>query len=193
MRLATVFFFCLCLSLCSLALAADLDNNGVSGDEPLIPDTDYAVPADRTEIVPFPTAADTWEMTYYPNWWNLGDTVYGDHDVPLDSVDHADVTLKINSTVLSGDGHVDLDFMIDGTVVGSVIITEADGTGYVNASFDFEPITPPFELRWYETNTVESGLGSITLDEAGECTVDFSGGPVAIESATWTVLKATYR
>ena len=193
MRLATVFCFCLCLSLSGFALAADLNNNGISGDETLIPSSDYSAPADRTDIVPFPTSADTWEVFYYPYWWNQGDTVYGEHTVPLESVDHAEVTLKIFDSVLNGGGHVDLDLMIDGTVVGSVVITEEDGTGFVYASFDFDPIVPPFELRWYETNTVAGGAGSIQLDESGECMIDFSGGTVAAESATWTTMKAAYR
>jgi len=193
MRLATVFCFCLCLSLSGFALAADLDNNGISGDESLIPSSDYSAPADRTDIVPFPTAADTWEVESYPYWWHVGDTVYGDHDVPLESVDHADVTLKMSYSSLNSGGHVDLNLMIDGTVVGSVVITEADGTGFVYASFDFDPIVPPFELRWYETNLVDPGAGSIQLDEVGECMIDFSGGAVAAESATWTTMKAAYR
>jgi hypothetical protein len=192
MRLATAFIACLCLSLSGFAFAADLDNNGISGDESLIPSSDYSPQGDRTEIVEFPTSADTWEVTNYPYWWHEGDTVYGVHDVALGSVDHVDVTLKIDYTVLNSGGHVDLDFMIDGTVIGSLVITEEDGLGYVYGSWDFEPMSPPFELRWYETNTVASGAGSISLNETGECTVDFSGA-VAVESDTWSALKAAYR
>lgn len=175
------------------APTVDRDNNGIAGDEPEVTRPPAPADTDRTDVVLFPTAADTWEMVYYPNWWNAGDTVYGTHDVNLPYVNHAEVQLKIFSNVLSSGGHVDLDFQIDGVTVGSVVITEGDGVGYVYASFDFANMTPPFELRWFETNTVAPGAGSMVLDESGECLVDFSGDPVAVEQPTWSGVKSIFR
>ena len=175
------------------APAVDRDNNGIVGDEPEVTRPPAPSDSERTDVVLFPTSADTWEMVYYPNWWNAGDTVYGIHDVSLPYVNHADVQLKINTNVLTSEGHVDLDLQIDGITVGGVVITGADGLGYVYASFDFADMTPPFELRWIETNTVTPGAGSAVLDESGECLVDFSGDPVAVERPTWTAVKSIFR
>ncbi|MBD3335130.1 MAG: hypothetical protein GF355_06405 [Candidatus Eisenbacteria bacterium] len=177
----------------SPAFAADLDNNGIENDESHVPGTFDGGDTDSEETVLFPTSADTWEVAYYPYWWNMGDTVYGDHTIGLSSVTHADVTLKISYNVLNNGGHVDLDFRIDGTTVGSLVLTEGDGTGYVYGSFDFAAVSPPFELRYYETNTVGSGLGSVSLDETGLCSVTFSDGePTPVEDSTWGQIKKVY-
>ncbi len=174
------------------AMAVDLDNNGVQNDETYVPGVFNDNP-DRDEQVVFPTSADTWQVSSYPYWWHVGDTVYGDHNVSLGSVDHVDISLKIDYTVLSGGGHVDLDLRLNGITVGSFSITEADGTGYVNRSFDFAPMSPPFEIRYYETNQVEPGLGSVAFDETGLSTVNFSGGAVPVEATSWSQVKHLYR
>jgi hypothetical protein len=181
------------LLVCGVAVGAtpDQDNNGIIGDEPEFVRPVFDGVPDRDAVVAFPTAADTWEVASYPYWWHAGDTVYGMHDPGLASVDHADVILKISYNVLNGSGHVDLDFRIDGTTVGSVVVTEADGLGYVMASFDFASMVPPFELRWYETNLVDPGAGSVSLDETGECEVIFSG-PVGADLQTWGDVKRLY-
>lgn len=179
------------LALAGPALAVDLDNNGIDGDENHVPGVFEGNP-DRDETVLFPTSQDTWQVASYPYWWHQGDTVFGTHSVSLDCVDHVDIALKISYTVLNGGGHVDLDFRIDGTTVGSVSILESHGTGYVYASFDFAPMTPPFELRYYETNTVGGGLGSVSLDETGLCEVTFAGA-TPVEDSTWGQVKAFFR
>jgi len=173
------------------ALAVDLDNNGIDGDESYIPVPFNGNP-DVDETVMFPTSADTWQVSSYPYWWHVGDTVFGVHNVSLGTVNHADVALKISYNVLSGSGHVDLDFRIDGTTVGSFQCLPSHGTGYVYASFDFVPMTPPFELRYYETNLVDPGLGSISMDESGLCTVTFAGGGTPADASTWGRVKALY-
>jgi hypothetical protein len=174
------------------ATAADLDNNGIDADETYIPGEFNGEPI-RDETVIFPTSADTWNVLYYPYWWNAGDTVYGVHDVNLDSATHVDLVFKISYTVLNSGGHVDLDFRINGTTVGSFVVTEADGTGYIYESFDFDPIAPPFELRYYETNTVAPGAGSISIDETGLCSATFSGGATPTETTSWGRVKEFYR
>ena len=174
MRKLLVFFAIAMLASAGTAYAVDMDNNGIDNDETYVPGTFQGNP-DVDETVMFPTSADTWVVASYPYWWHAGDTVFGNHNVSLGSVNHVDLALKISYNVLSGSGHVDLDFRIDGTTVGSLSVLPSDGTGYVNASFDFAPMTPPFELRYYETNTVGSGLGSVSLDETGLCTVTFAG------------------
>jgi hypothetical protein len=170
----------------------DLDNNGILADEPVYTPIPYEGPTDGTAIVYFPTTADTWEVSSYPYWWHEGDTVYGVHDPGLAMVNHVDCVIKISYNVLNNGGHVDLDFRIDGTTVGSMVLTEAHGTGLVMASFDFSPISPPFELRYYETNLVAPGGGSVSLDDTGECFVTFSG-PVPTISETWGGVKLLFR
>jgi len=169
----------------------DPNNTGVFNDEPTFERPEFDGLTDFTQVVLFPTAADNWDVEFYPYWWNVGDTVFGVHDPGTGDVTHADVILKISYNVLSGSGHVDLDFQIDGTTVGSVSVTPADGEGYVMASFDFPPMTPPFELRWISTNTVDPGAGSVSLDETGECLVDF-GGILPVETRTLSEIKHLY-
>jgi hypothetical protein len=174
------------------ALAVDRDNNGIDGDETHVPGT-YDGDALGGGVVPFPTSGDTWAVMFYPYWWNVGDTAFGVHDPGISSVNHADVTLKISFNVLNGGGHVDLDFRIDGVTVGSFVVTEADGLGTVVGSFDFAAMTPPFELRYYATNTVASGAGSISIDETGLSMVEFSGDATPINETTWAAVKRLYR
>lgn len=170
----------------------DSDNNGIAGDETFVPQT-YSGNPDRATSVAFPTSLDTFAVTFYPYWWNTGDTVYGTHSVDEACVCHADVALKISYNVLNSGGYVDLDFRINGTTVGSFRITEADGTGYVYGSFDFPAQCGRLELRYYETNTVAPGAGSISLDESGLSSVTFTACATATESTTWGTVKSIYR
>jgi len=126
--------------------------------------------------VAFPLASDFWTVTSSPYWWNAGDTVWGDRDVPLASVSRADIALKLSTNSLSDalGGYVDLAFQLDGSTVGTLHVTQAHGLGYVMGSFTFAPKTPPFELRYLELNTVVPGAGSMVLDAVGESWVTFS-------------------
>jgi len=194
MRTAAVCLFALCIGLTASSYATDLDNNGIAGDEVAIDPGLFEGDTDRTDTVIFPTSQDTWEIYYYPYWWHVGDTVHGDHDVSLTSVNHADVEFYLVYNSLVPDcGFVDLEFQIDGTVVGTLTVWPEDNMGPVNASFDFADMTPPFELRYHETNLVAPGCGSISLDESGMNTVTFSGGPSPAEPPSWAAIKALFR
>ncbi|MBM3317262.1 MAG: hypothetical protein FJY75_05370 [Candidatus Eisenbacteria bacterium] len=190
--LAFPLFALLCIA--PAVLAADLDNNGIAGDEAPLPGGVYDGDTDRDETVVFPTSQDTWSVYYYPYWWHVGDTVYGTHTVPLCSVTHADITLYLTyNSLVPGCGFVNLDFRLNGTTVGSFTVTPEHGLGPVLASFDFPAVTPPFEMRFYETNQVAGGCGSISLDESGMNTVAFSGGTTPPESPTWSAIKGLFR
>jgi hypothetical protein len=188
------FLFVLLLGSAVSAYAVDSNNNGnLTDDEfPVDPGTFVGNP-DGREIVQFPTSADTWNLVYYPYWWHVGDTVYGTHTVSLSTVNHADLTVYLSYSSLSpGCGFVNIDFRIAGTTVGSFQILPEDGLGPIYASFDFADQTPPFELRYYETNQVVGGCGSISFDESGMNTIDFSGGPSPTIDTTWGSIKALF-
>jgi hypothetical protein len=143
----------------------------------------------RGDVFDFPTSADTWTMTYYPYWWNTGDTVYGTY-VTTETIDHAEISLSLTRNSLVSGGHCDIEFRIDGTAVGTFTITEASGLGPILESFDFTSIPAgPHELRYYETNTVAPGCGSVDMNEAaGINSVSFSC--LALEQTTWGAIKA---
>jgi len=193
MRNWAVWVFALMMVSLGTAYAVDLNNDGVSPDEIVFPGI-YAGPTDRDEVVTFPTSQDTWQMTYYPYWWNYGDTVYGTHTVPLGEVTHADITLYLTyNSLVPGCGFCTIDFRIAGTTVGTFQVFPEDGYGPINASFDFAPKAPPFELRYFEVTTVAGGCGSITLDESGRNTISFRGGPSPTVSTTWGEVKALFQ
>ena len=126
--------------------------------------------------VAFPLANDTWDVDAYPNWWNIGDSVYGMRNPPVGTVTHADIAIKISRNNLHHGlgGWADLDFAINGTPVDFFLITEFTGTGYVFGACEFGPVAPPFELRITFANPVVPGAGSISFDETGESWVEFS-------------------
>jgi len=173
------------------AFAADQNNNGVENDEVYVPGV-WNGEQEGGPVVVFPTSADTWQVQAYPFWWHVGDTVFGNYNPAISGVTHADVALKLDSNVLNGTGHIDLDFRIAGVTVGSFTILPSDGTGTVNASFDFAPVDPPFELRYFETNGVDPGAGSVIFDETGLSSVTFSGGPTPTVESTWGKVKSLY-
>ena len=184
----------LALIVCAGSAFAATGNN-ILGPQPTpLPPGHFTGVADRDETVQFPTTADTWQVQSYPWWWQTGDTVFGTHTVSLATVNHADVSLKISNNQLALDGYFDLDFRVAGTTVGSIRLHGTDGNGYITGSFDFASMTPPFELRYYETDTVYSGGGSLQLDDAGLSTVVFTGGgPVPVLTSSWGKVKALYR
>jgi len=146
----------------------------------------YLANAERSSYVPdnpnlFPVNSDTWSVSGYPYWWNVGDTVYGIRNPSVGAVIHADVALKLSYNILNDGwgGFVDLDFEINGVPVGSFHVTEEHGLGYLFGSFDFAAVAPPFELRYTETNTVVSNAGSISLDDVGKSWVTFSTGSIS--------------
>ena len=86
-----------------------------------------------------------------------------------------------------------MQFQIDGVVVGEFTIWPEDGLGPINASFDFDPVSPPFELRYYETNQVAGGCGSVSLNESGRNSVTFSDDPSPADDGTWGEVKALFK
>jgi len=118
--------------------------------------------------VNFPLGSDTWEVANDPYWWNAGDTVYGDRDLGSAHFTQVVINLPIteNSLIEAEGGYVALDLRIDGTTVASFEIHEADGDGMWVDTFtiDFTP-TGTMEVRYYETNTVVSGAGSIVIED----------------------------
>lgn len=114
--------------------------------------------------VHFPVVSDTWQVANDPYWYMLGDTVFGQRNTSVTPVNHADVALRLATNVLQTGAYVDLHFRINGISVGTLQVTPDDGVGIVWDSFDFGPMVPPFELRYYETNTVPGGGGSISLN-----------------------------
>lgn len=181
-------------STASLASATDFNNDGVQQDTPDHTPGTYEGPQTiGAEVVVFPTAADTWEVMFYPYWWNVGDTAYGDYDLDLSPVNHADITLYLTyNSLTAGCGFVNFDVMIDGATVGSFTVNPEDGFGPVEASLDFAPQSGPFELRYQVTNTVAGGCGSISLDESGENMIVFSGEATPTEASTWSRIKSLY-
>ncbi len=138
----------------------------------------------------FPSGADTWEISRYPYWWHVGDTVYGDY-VTTETISHVDLYIMLTYNSLNSGGHCDIDFRINGTTVGSFQFTEASGMGPVEESFDFAPIPAgTIELRYYETNLVAPGAGSVTISEASATNfVTFS--MTALERTTWGAIKSS--
>ena len=181
--------------LAAPAMAVDADNNGVHGDEPTYQPQDFDGDVLRDgHIVAFPTSGDTWEVDSFPYWWHVGDTVYGVHDPDMGSVDQAEITLYLDySSLTPGCGYIDMEFRIDGVTVGEFTITPEDGLGPIVRSFDFDPMTPPFELRYYELNQVVSGCGSVQINPTGLCEVEFGGGGTPTETTSWSQVKSFYR
>jgi len=148
--------------------AVDLNNNGILGDET---STVYVPSAlsvetgvkESTETVIFPSSSDTYEIYHsYLWWWHVGDKVYGDRTLTLDSVNKVDMRLQITESVLWGSGHCDMFLSINGVKVGSWQVLEGDTV--IERTFTFDPITGPvYSIKIEETNEVEPGKGSCQL------------------------------
>ncbi|MDP6418420.1 MAG: hypothetical protein QF492_01845 [Candidatus Krumholzibacteria bacterium] len=142
------------------------------------------------ETIDFPTDSDTWEISSANYWWHEGDTVYGDRTVTAPA-SQADVYLNIPYNSLSGDGYVELEFTIGPEVIGYMVILPSHGTGIVSFSFTFPTIPPgTHEFRYYETNLVCGGCGSIQIDPTGGY-VELSG-TTAVQPGTWSSVKSIY-
>jgi hypothetical protein len=171
--------------------AVALDNNCAQTEE-VVPV--YAKPPLEElfygDVFDFPTVADTWEVSSYPFWWHVGDTVYGSY-VTTEAISHVDISITLTYNILNSGGHCDFEFRINGTSVGSFIVTEASGLGPVLESFDFTSIPAgAVELRYYETNQVAPGAGSISISEvSGTNSVNFY--LTALDRTTWGAIKAS--
>ena len=192
LRKALVLIVLVIFGTCSIVAGIE-DNNT---DSYIISEMDVSgnmiisAEPDRGDVFDFPTVSDTWQVSSYPYWWHVGDTVYGNYTT-TGAIDHVDISIVLIYNSLSGGGHCDFEFRIDGTVVGTFMITEASGMGPIMESFDFTEIPAgTIELRYYETNQVAGGLGSISISEAsGTNSVSFTG-PTSLELTTWGGIKA---
>jgi hypothetical protein len=147
-----------------------------------------------TVSVDFPLSTDTWQVNSYPYWWHVGDTVYGNRD--LGSVHFIDVTIHLpityNSLNESMGGYVGLDLRLGGTTVTSFTIHQSDGVGtWVDTlTIDFTP-TGTMEVRYYETNQVVSGAGSISIGSTGGF-LEFTTDNTLIQPASLGRVKAMF-
>jgi hypothetical protein len=110
----------------------------------------------------YPATGDTISVASDPYWYHIGDYAQGIRNLSLNSVEHVDYDLVFGQNALSSSGHVDFNLSINGIVVGSFTILP--GEMVKNVSLDFPAIAgPTYTIRLEETNTVGSGLGSITI------------------------------
>lgn len=175
------------------AFAVDRDNNGIVGDEPTYVPGHFEGVTDRDQSITFPTSTDTWTVSSYPYWWHVGDTVYGTHNVSPAATSVSVSLALIYNSLTSGCGYVDLDFRIAGTTVGTLHITAESGLGPVSGGPWPCTASGPVELRYYETNQVVGGCGSISLDDSGRSSVTFAGGGTPTDNSTWGKVKSLYR
>lgn len=83
----------------------------------------------------------------------------------LDYADGLDLSLLVDNRLING-AFVDFDVSLNGILVGSFSIAEADGGGPLDFSFGFSPIAgPSFEILFAVTNTVPGGDGSVNFIE----------------------------
>ena len=143
-----------------------LDNSAVLGDER--PTYVSSVPFEEigvkggTETVTFPSSSDTYEVSFYPYWWHVGDKVYGDRTLTLNSINKVDMRLQITRNVLNNGGHCDMFLSINGVKVGEWQVLEGDTV--ISKTFTFSTISGPiYNIKIEETNLVEPGKGSCQL------------------------------
>ncbi len=192
MRHATVSVVVAVLMVAGTAMATDYNNDGASNTgklaEPPSGDVNHNA---ASSVVSFPSAGDNVSVLFFPFWWNLGDTAWGDRTVPEDPVTQAQISLMLEGTVLSCDV-LDMDFLINGTVVGSFEISAADGLGPIIRDFAFPAIAGgTYELRYTVTRTVGAGCGSVEVD-FDNSTVALTGPATPVATTTWGKVKAIY-
>ncbi len=79
-------------------------------------------------------------------------------------------TIPISFNNLNSGGFVDLNALINGTLVGAFVVSQADGTGNLTGTFSYAPIAAvvgTFTLSLVETNNVPGGAGSIQFGSTG--------------------------
>ena len=85
----------------------------------------------------------------------------------LSSVDMLSLSIPLSLNVLAAGEVVDFDVLLDGTTVGSLEITSAEGVFTDDFSSSFSPISSAgtYTVELLETNTVPIGEGSIGLND----------------------------
>lgn len=115
-------------------------------------------PVVSEETVTFPAVGDTRSFTIGDRPWNSGDFIEGTRATSLSSITSAQLNLAILPNGLTCDDQ-DMRLRINGTVVGSVIVSP--GATSVTPTFTFAPISgPTYTLRLETVRTVSSGCGS---------------------------------
>lgn len=115
-----------------------------------------------SQSVTFPASGDTISVASNPYWWHAGDYAQGSRSLSLNTIYRVDYNLSLNYNSLWDTGHVDLRLVINGSVVGS--FTVWPGEYQKSVSFTFSPINGPvYTIRLEETNTVDPGMGSISV------------------------------
>jgi hypothetical protein len=145
-------------------------------------------------VATFPLSTDTWTLRYYPNWWNAGDTVYGPRNLGTETLNSAKVNIPITRSVLTAAGYILMDLRLAGSTVGSFRIQGPVSPGTWVASFNITPYKPSGtpEVRYYETNTVLGGQGSLVMGTTGGW-IDFNTGGVGVSPASFGQIKALYK
>jgi len=87
-----------------------------------------------------------------------------------------------------------MDLRLAGSTVGSFRIQGPVSVGTWVASFNISPYTPSGkpEVRYYETNQVAGGQGSINIGTTGGW-IDFYTGGVGVSPASFGQIKALYK
>lgn len=175
----------------TILAAGDLDNNGVPDDEVFSDQGTFEGESNRDVTIIFPTSSDTWDLMYYPYWWNYDDTVFGTYTISEEYMDHAEITILLTTNTLVTVGYCDIDFRIDGNTCGSFQILPEDGLGPITKSFDFTALSSGVhQLRYFATNTVVPGCGSIVWNVTGNSVV-FSNVS-SLDDSTWGMIKSAF-
>ncbi|NIT34936.1 MAG: hypothetical protein GTN49_00310 [candidate division Zixibacteria bacterium] len=147
-----------------------------------------------TVVATFPLSTDTWIIRSNPYWWHVGDTVYGPRNLGTAQLNSAKVNIPIAYTVLRAGGYINMDLRLGGSTVGSFTIVGPVSVGTWVKSFNISPYKPSGtpEVRYYETNQVRSGYGSIVIGRTGGW-IDFYTGGVGVAPASFGQIKALYK
>jgi len=139
------------------------DNNTDAEVRPAAPQSPAEVQADAaTDSTAFPATGDEINVADAPYWWNAGDYAQGTRTLNISSVSAVRYNLVFTENALNTTGHLDLELSINGTVVGSLSIVPGETSK--SGAFFFPPISAPsYVIRLEETNTVDSGAGSVAI------------------------------
>lgn len=116
----------------------------------------------------FPSSTSTIVLAHDPYMWTIGDYV---EEGFTSTLFLPAVSLKIHFVTianpgLSGGGYIPMDVLINGQKVGSFTITSTQYT--IDATYAIPAGLIPgggtFTIKYYETRTVDPGLGSVQID-----------------------------
>ncbi len=147
-----------------------------------------------TVVATFPLSTDTWAVRYSPYWWNIGDTVYGNRNIGTAQLNSAKVHIPLTYSSLTSAGYILMDLRLGGSTVGSFRMQGPISPGTWVASFNLTAYTPSGtpQVRYYETNQVAPGAGSVTIGRTGGW-IDFNTGHVSVSPASFGTIKALYK